>query len=82
MKGTQVGEKAGNFSQVLERVSRLTSSGMQCFIGRLIAAGTDIPATRAEMERALERLETDQDFREKCWRSGEETLTDFQLTVK
>jgi hypothetical protein len=71
MNEEEAAGRANRFSQVLNRFSRLAPSGMQCFIGRFIANGTDKSAVREEVERALERLETEQDLKEKCWSTKE-----------
>ena len=59
-------ERQDRFSQVLERFTRLTQDGRRHFIGRLIGDAAEKPSLKTEIERALQRLETDFHLR-KCW---------------
>lgn len=58
------------FNEVLERFSKLNTGGMHYFIGRLIGSGMDKPVLRLEIERAMQRLETDPHLR-KGWKAAD-----------
>jgi hypothetical protein len=58
------------FNQVLERFSKLNVGGMHYFIGRLIGSGMEKPVLKTEIERAMQRLETDSHLR-KGWKAAD-----------
>jgi len=58
------------FNQVLQRFSKLNVGGMHYFIGRLIGGATDKPALTQEIERVLQRLETDSNLK-RCWKAAD-----------
>ena len=58
------------FNQVLERFSKLNTGGMHYFIGRLIGSGMEKPMLKLEIERAMQRLETDSHLR-KGWKAAD-----------
>ena len=58
------------FNQMLERFSKLNVGGMHYFIGRLIGSGMGKPVLMLEIERAMQRLETDSHLR-KGWKAAD-----------
>ena len=58
------------FNQVLERFSKLNTGGMHYFIGRLIGSGMEKPVLMLEIERAMQRLETDSHL-SKGWKAAD-----------
>lgn len=69
------------FNKVLERFSKLNTGGRHYFIGRLTSSAIDKPALRLELERVLQRLETDSNLR-RCWSAGGPFEAEATLTAE
>jgi len=59
-------DRKAQFEQTIQRFSKLNAAGRHHFIGRIIHRAGCKPPLAQELERVLERLETDSHLA-KCW---------------
>ena len=63
-------DRNAHFDQTIKRFSKLNVAGRHYFIGRLIGRAEGKPLLSQELDRVIQRLETDSNLA-KCWKAAD-----------